>query len=593
MEKKKQGQSLLGGAAILMITTVIVHLINLFYKIPLTAIIGTVGRGYFNVTYELYTPLYAISMAGLPVAVSKIVSEHMAQEHYKDVRQVRRVARKLYMLFGAVGTIAMWALSLPYQAYVKNYDNLLPCLIMLAPAIFFCCMMSSYRGYYEGLRNMKPTGYSQVIEAVMKMLVGIGLALGVSKYGMMQFADTGVVFGSPCASVVEAQSILAPYTAAAAVLGVTLSTVFGLIYLQIRHRILGDTITPEMLEAAPELQEDDKSMAKHIIKFAIPVMTTSIILNITNLIDSSTINNRLDHALAKDFTTVYTMYQTQIVQSGILDKDIGSFLYGSYATAFDFRNLVPSVIMTLGLSAIPVLSGAYALKDEAKMKEAIQTVLKTATLLAVPAGLCMAALAKPLLKCFYIGTNAEASLSITTPYVVIFGVFALLLSVSTPITNMLQSVGRADVPVKSLCIAAVVKIACNYLLVSIPVINIKGAPAGTILFYIIIISMNLRVLLKETGVKVDWKHTILMPTFAGALAAGCCFGIYELFAFLLPVGSGRLCGTTWAMLIAAILAVIIWLILTMLLKVLTKSDVLSLPKGKKIAKVLAKTGLLK
>ncbi len=595
MKEKKKSQSLLGGAAILMITTVIVHLINLFYKIPLTAIIGTVGRGYFNVTYELYTPLYAISMAGLPVAVSKLVSEHFAQGHYKDVRQIRKVARRLYFATGIFGTLLMCGLAIPYESYVKNYENLLPCLFLLAPAILFCCMMSSYRGYYEGLRNMKPTGYSQVIEAVIKMGVGIFLASAVMNYGTEQFYATGKVLGQTCSTVAQCESIMAPFTAAAAVIGVTAGTIVGLIYLQIRHQLVGDGITKEMLLQAPDVQESDRSLAKHIIKFAIPVMTTSLILNITNLIDSSTINNRLNSALDKDFDTVYNMYATAITQSGTLKEDIGAFLYGSYATAFDFRNLVPSVIMTLGLSAIPVLSGAFALQDKDKMRSSISTVLKTATLLSVPAGLCMAVLAGPILKIFYVGSKAEASLSITTPYVQVFGIFALLLSISTPITNMLQAVNRTDVPVKSLIWASIAKIVCNYILVSIPVINLKGAPVGTILFYIIVIAQNLHALLKETQVKIDWKDTFLRPAFAGVLAAAVCYGVYQICYGLFPegAGQGRNAGFTYATIIAAIVAIISWVGFVLLLNVLSKEDVLGLPKGQKIAKVLEKRGLIK
>ena len=594
MGNKKRSQSLLGGAAILMITTVIVHLINLFYKIPLTSVIGTVGRGYFNTTYELYTPLYAISMAGLPVAVSKIVSEHMARKEYNDVRQVRQVARKLYFAFGLAGSLLMVALAWPYEAYVENYTNLKLCIFLLAPAIFFCCMMSSYRGYYEGLRNMKPTGYSQVIEAVIKCFVGIGLAMGVRSYGLKQYESTGVVFGTACKDMTEFASIIAPYTAAGAVLGVTVGTVLGLIYLQIRHIVVKDGITSEMLLEAPPVQRDQKGMAKYIFSFSIPVMTTSLILNITNLIDSSTINNRLKYAIGKDFDTVYNMYAEQIQNSNILDKDIGAFLYGAYATAFDFRNLIPSVIMTLGLSAIPVLSGAYAIKDKEQMKGAIQTVLKTATLLAVPAGLCMAVLAEPILKIFYIGGNAEASISITTPYVQVFGIFALLLSISTPITNMLQSVNRADVPVKSLCVAAGVKIISNLILVSIPVINIKGAPVGTILFYCIIIFLNLRTLLKETQVKINWYDTFGKPILAGGTAALACWGTYVLFEHILPAGAAgsRNAGFTYATIIAAIVAVAVWVVALFLFKVLSKDFVEGLPKGKKIAKILEKRGLI-
>ena len=150
-----------------------------------------------------------------------------------------------------------------------------------------------------------------------------------------------------------------------------------------------------MLEASPA-PETGKSLRSQIIRFAIPVVTSSLVLNITNLIDSWTVNNRVKAAVDKAPDVFHIMYQAELAASNVVDKDIKSYLYGAYGVALDFRNLIPTIIMTLGLSAIPVLSGAWATKDHVKMKSAIQTVLKTATLLAVPTGFVMAVLAEPV-----------------------------------------------------------------------------------------------------------------------------------------------------------------------------------------------------
>ena len=557
MSKKDrtQGQSLLGGAMLLMITTVIVHVIGIIYKIPITAILGPVGRGYFTNAYEIYTPLYAISMAGLPVALSKMVSERMATGRFKEVHAVRKEAQKLYLITGMTGTIILWALAWPYtHAAVGSIHTpeAFWSIMMIAPSILFACMMSSYRGYYEGLRNMAPTGYSQV-------------------------------FGE------EAASAIAPFSAAAAILGVTLGTILGLIYLVIRHHVIGDGITPQMLEGSPE-PESGKSLRSQIIKFAIPVVTSSLVLNVTNLIDSWTVNNRVKAAVDKAPEVFHQMYQVQLAASNVVDKDIKSYLYGAYGVALDFRNLIPTIIMTLGLSAIPVLSGAWATKDHEKMRSSISTVLKTATLLAVPTGFVMAVLAEPVLRILYVGTNAESSITISAPFVAIYGYFALLLSISTPITNMLQAIGRADVPLKALAVGASLKIICNFTLCGMPSINIKGAPVGTIVCYLYIVTHNLIVLLKETKVKVDWVNVVLKPFAAGALSGGVAWGVYQLFVRILPVGApgSRMAGFTWATLIALTVSILAWLVFLGLLKVLTKHDIESLPKGKKVAKVLEK-----
>lgn len=598
MSKKDrtQGQSLLGGAMLLMITTVIVHVIGIIYKIPITAILGPVGRGYFTNAYEIYTPLYAISMAGLPVALSKMVSERMATGRYREVHAVRKEAQKLYLITGMAGTLILWALAWPYtHAAVGSIHTpeAFWSIMMIAPSILFACMMSSYRGYYEGLRNMAPTGYSQVFETFGKLVFGLILAKWVQVHGLAQFQNGQPVYGTVCKDTTEAMSAIAPFSAAAAIMGVTLGTILGLIYLVIRHHVNGDGITPQMLEGSPE-PENGKSLRSQIIKFAIPVVTSSLVLNITNLIDSWTVNNRVKAAVDKAPEVFHRMYEAELALSNVVDKDIKSYLYGAYGVALDFRNLIPTIIMTLGLSAIPVLSGAWATKDQEKMRSSISTVLKTATLLAVPTGFVMAVLSEPILRILYTGTNAESSIPISAPFIAIYGVFALLLSISTPITNMLQAIGRADVPLKALAVGASLKIICDFTLCGIPTINIKGAPVGTIVCYIYIVTHNLIVLLRQTKVKIDWKNVFWKPFTAGALSGGVAWGVYQFFMHVLPAGApgSRFANFTWATLIALTVSILAWVVFLGLIHVLNRQDIESLPKGKKIAKILEKVHII-
>ena len=188
----------------------------------------------------------------------------------------------------------------------------------------------------------------------------------------------------------------------------------------------------------------------------------------------------------------------------------------------------------------------------------------------------------------------SSSIAISAPFVAVFGYAALLLAISTPINNMLQSIGRADVPVKSLLIGATVKIICNFILVGIPSVNIKGAPIGTILCYLIIVFNNLRVLIKETQIKINWFDSFLRPAFVGAFAGAFSFFVYTLCNTYIVFGeeTSRFNGSTLSCLIALIFAIIIWALLLLIFKVLSKNDILMLPKGKKIAKVLEKIKLI-
>lgn len=155
----KQKQNFLHGALILMSATVIVKIIGYFFKVPLKGIIGVSGFGYFNAAYGLFNTLYALSVAGMPIAVSRMVAQNMQQGRYRDVRKIKRLSTVSFLCTGLLGTLLMFAGAGPYVRFAENPNAFLAVFVM-APAIFFVCVSSSYRGYYEGLRNMYPTAWS-------------------------------------------------------------------------------------------------------------------------------------------------------------------------------------------------------------------------------------------------------------------------------------------------------------------------------------------------------------------------------------------------------------------------------------------------
>lgn len=578
------------GAMFLMLTTVLVHLINIFYKIPVTNIIGEVGRGYYTAAFEIYTPIYAISTGGLPVAVSKMISERIARGRYREVYTIKKASLKIFSITGITCTALHIALAYPFSHFVIGSPNTFYSILCIAPSILICALTSMYAGFFEGTRNMSPVGISQVCESVGKLLFGVLLSKLVLTRAYSQFTSTGVVFGTPCETREKAMLLAAPYSAAAAISGVTIGTLLGMLYLFIKYRTSRkQIITRDDLINAPK-SHSPKYISKELIRTVVPIATSSLVLNITNFIDTITVQNRLKHAVSVGADTIREVYP-QISQMNIEDKDIKDFLYGCYGVGLDFRNIIPSVILALGISVIPVLSAAYAIKDRKRMKSAVNTVIKTATLIGVPAGVCMAVLSEPILHMMY---PRSSSIAISAPFVAVFGYAALLLAISTPINNMLQSIGRADVPVKSLLIGATVKIICNFILVGIPSVNIKGAPIGTILCYLIIVFNNLRVLIKETQIKINWFDSFLRPAFVGAFAGAFSFFVYTLCNTYIVFGeeTSRFNGSTLSCLIALIFAIIIWALLLLIFKVLSKNDILMLPKGKKIAKVLEKIKLI-
>lgn len=586
----RKKQSLLNGALVLVIATAFVEIIGVLYKIPLTEVIGTVGRGYTGTAYNIYIPIYNISMAGLPVAISKLVSQSMAEGYFNDVRKIFKVAFRLFFVTGLVGTVVLLALAYPYVV-MQDAKGSLPSIIMIAPAVFVCCVMATYRGYYSGLRNQNPSAVSQMFEVIGKLAFGLGLASIVQKYGMSCFEQGLPVFGVECATSEEAILALTPYAAAASIFGVTMGAVTSLLFLVIRHKVVGDKITPEELKnAAPA--KSGKEIAKMLIKIAIPVVVSTLVMNITNLIDSISIQNRLIGAINADRSVFENLYQTALALAGKLDNtQFKDYLYGAYEIALDFRNLVPTITTTLGLSAIPVLSEAWTLKNKNTIKSSVESVIRVAMLISLPMGMGMAVLAEDILHIAY-GTSS--SISISASVMALYGCFTFIMAVAQPLINMLQAVGRSDIPMKSVSVAAVVKVLVNFILVSIPAINIKGAIIGTFCFYLITVSVNITSLVKITGVKISFKSVFFKPLFCSALCAvgaWACSGLCRHFMPAFELNS-RIDTSTVAAVIGILAAVIIYVLALLFTKSIVREDIKMLPKGEKICKILEKYDLI-
>ncbi len=573
--QKKQSQSFLEGALVLVIATVLVKIIGFFFKIPISWLLSTEGFGYFNVAYNVFTPLYSLAMAGLPVAVARMVSENATNGNYKQVKKILRVSTAAFTVTGGLASIVMLLSAKVYAEKVVLTPAAFLSIVCLAPAVFFCCMMSSRRGYYEGLKNMYPTALSQVIEAVAKLLFGLLLAWIVTKVGISQYEDSKTVFGTLCETDVEANAIIAPVASAAAILGVTLSTFIGAAYLHIRYKVKGDGITKEMLYSAPAPQSS-KQILRTLCAIAIPVALGTLTTTISTFIDTTSILNRLKYIMEIEPQTIINMYEG----IGEAASDIPDFIFGSYSYTTSIFNLIPTVTTSFAISALPAVTAAWTLKDNTQTKKSVESVLRITSLVAFPGGIGIAVLAKPILSFIYPGR--ELAVSIAAPALSLLGIAVIFVALLTPINSMLQAVGRADLPVKLMLIGGSIKIVTNFILVSIPSVNVKGAPIGTILCYIFLFVSSIYFLGKRIGSFPSIKATFIKPFFAAVICGGAAAVSYSVFE--------SITGMKIAMVISIVFAVIIYAICLLILKALSKDDIIMLPKGKKIVKMLEKRG---
>ncbi len=571
-ETKRKYQNLLQGSMILAAATALVKIFGMIYRIPLNNMLGELGAGYYATAYDLYLPIYSLSMAGLPVAISRMVAESVSSKRFADTRKLLKLSQRAFTITGIAGTALMliatyfYLYNEPFRSFAgitSNSDSVYA-IVLISFSILFCCMMSSLRGYYEGLRNMIPTAVSQVIEAVGKLVLGLALvwctkAVCINVYGMT-----------------ESQCL--PYAAGAAVLGVTLGTAAGALYLFITHKLKGDGITEaELLESAPA--QSSRTLIKALAVIALPIVLGSMVRDIASLVDLTTVKGRIDGLAVSNPNLIYDYYDV----SGLTQEelsDIPTYLYGVYKNfAYSIYNLVPTLTSVIGVSAIPALSTAWTTREESGIRQNSESIIRLTSIIAFPAGFGIACLAGPILDLLY--ASRPNGVTIATPVMTILGIGAIFAGIAVPLTNMLQAIGKQNIPVINMAVGVALKIVINYILVGIESVNIVGAAVGTTVCYAYIFIANLICYVHFSKTKINLLSVILKPAFAGAIC-----GITAYFVNLgltTLIGEGKV-NTA----LCIIIACVIYVICLGVTKSFTENDIKMLPKGEKLVKLLAK-----
>jgi len=472
---------MLKNTIILFAAMIAAKLIGALLKIPLTNIIGGLGMGYFSTAHSLFSPIYAITAAGLPTVVMRMVAQNIALKKHRDVRRIRKAALIAAVGLGLFGSIGIFLIARPFSLYIAGSPNSFLPILMIAPSLFFCSVAAVYKGYYEGLSNMLPTAISQIIEAVIKSSVGIFLATFILARG-------GNV----------------AHAAAAALAGITIAEFFGLTFLVLRGKFGEDGISTSELKDSPSPYRK-RVLIKMLITQSLPVTIAALAMNLNPFIDMMTIPTIINATIANNAaffrrTFVYGAYGGESVLNNI--DNIGNFAYGSYTgIAIPIFALATTVTALVCKSALPEITNAWEQKDSVKLTTSLKGLFKGTFMVGLPICLGVAALAHPILTLLYFSRPAEVLIS--TPPLIALGIGGVPLLLSGTLFGIFLAIGRTDLQIKLMLLGAVVKFAGNVVLVRIPEIGITGAAISTILCYTLVSIMGLVLLkgcLKKAGI---------------------------------------------------------------------------------------------
>ena len=500
------------GSFILGITMLITKALGMIYRIPLTNILGGTGMGYYSSAYTVFMPLYAIAASGIPSAMSMVVAESYAFERYKNIRRIKHVSLIGFSFISLLASLLMIFLSYPISKYISGDSKAYLCVIAIAPSILVGSIMSVYRGYYEGLRNMIPTAVSEIIESILRVVLGLGGAYLAIFIANRSFLKNGTVFGQAVKNPEDILSAATPYISAFSLFGVTLSTLIAAIYCALRSRIYGDGITKKMM-ASDVVTDRMRTIFKSVLSLAFPIAISSVITTIISMIDLATIPTLIKRLLDKNSN----IGLFKIIGSQIDKNDIPSFVYGSFVgLALTIFGLIPSLTSIFGKSSFANVATCYSKKNMTALTKSVNAALFSTNFIAMPCSLGLIILSKPVLSLFF--STRPLEVSITVQPLMYLCVGMIFISITVTMFSLLQAVGNVKAPLKILTGGLVIKLILNIILISVERLNINGAAISTSVSYMFIGIFAVRSFVKYTEVKIDFITTVIKPLFAGILS---------------------------------------------------------------------------
>lgn len=487
-------QSFWKGSAILLASAMLAKVLGACFKIPLTNVLGGTGMGYFSCAYGLLLPVYALSVTGLSAAVAQTVARAAALEHWTEVRRIRLVARVACGILGLILSSGMLFLAEPFASGVAAQPNAFLSVLAIAPAALFGCLTAVERGYWEGLQTMTPTAVSQAVEAAAKL--GLGLL----------FCQWVLTHPEIVCTWVPPEVPLSALAAAAAVLGVTCSTIIGWLYFIVRGCFPGTRI-PRGTDTAASTG----TILRRLLYVMIPVALGSLVTNLTSLLDLVTMMRCLSRA-----QLLHPAEMTQHFGEIACSPDFPAFVYGSFTgMAVTVFNLVPSVTNMLGKSALPCASALWAKQDIAGTVIHTRSVVTAAAAIVLPAAGGLAVLADPVIHVLYGGCPEEAELATEALRSLLPGMVFLCLTF--PLCSILQGIGRAAIPVECMFVGVAVKLVGNLLLIPQPAFCISGAGIATSACYLVLLILILYSLHRVLGQPLYLFRALLPMILAAAL----------------------------------------------------------------------------
>ena len=537
MSSVKAKGSFLKGAFILGMAGILVKVMGAFFRIPLGNLIGAEGMAYYQAAYQVYTLFLTLATAGFPTALAKLVSEKNAIGDHKGAHKIFKVSYTVLFMTGILAFLVFFFGADYIVNNIMNNPGAKSAMLAIAPALIFVPLMSSYRGYFQGNRDMNKIAISQIAEQFFRVILGIGLA-----YFLME--GYGPELG-----------------AAGAIMGATIGAVASILYLIFAYIKGSKQRKIDIINSKHFRDESVMTVLKKLLVVAIPITIGASVMPLVNMIDNVIVIDRL-------MVAGYT--HTQALN-----------MFGQLTgMAMSIVNLPSVITVAMSMSLVPAISEAFALGNKVKARKDTKSAIKVTLLIVLPCAFGMASLATPIMQLLYPKepTIVGTILLFLTPCVVFLGLIQSM-------NGILQGMGKPMIPVIALVVGMISKIVISYTLTAIPSINVLGSAIGTVSAYLIAVLIELACIKKAMGVKFPIKEFVIKPLIT---VITMFIAVKLSYAFIAGIIGGKL-----ATLVSIAIGGIVYGLVLIGIGGIKKEEILTMPKGNKIYTLLRKLKLMK
>lgn len=547
--RNKNTTNFLIHGSILAFASILCRIIGILYRIPLTNILGDTGIGYYSAAFQVYSILLLLSSYSMPLAVSKLVSTRVAKGQYKNSIKIFRDAAIFSLGVGLAAGVITYAGADKFASFTK-YTHSDIALKMLAPTLVIMSVVGVLRGYFQGMGTMIPTAVSNILEQISNAIVSVVAAKFLFDYGSTLNEANGADFHSVA------------WGAAGGTLGTGVGALFSLIFLLFTFSLYKTVYARKLRNDHSREVLDYREIAHLIVITIIPVILSTTIYNLSEVLDSTVFGN--------------IMHSVKHV-----GEDDYSSLYGMFSGKYRLLTNVPvSISASLASAIIPSLIASYSIGNKGQVLVKIESAIRFTMILAIPSAVGLFVLSEPVMGLLFSGNIAIPAVMMR-----IGALSIIFYSISTITNSVLQGIDKMRVPIINSAIALVIHMLVLVVLLCTTDLGIYAVVITDVLFPLLICILNALSIRRYIGYRQEYVKTFIKPFICSAVMGVAAYLIYRgTFTFLHS--------NSLSTLFAIMVAVAIYAVMLLLTKTIDEEELSSMPKGTSMIRVLKKLKLM-